>query len=159
MRIGASAEGGEHDSFDENLYFNLIDPGVANNLKHLDDGGSVRSFPNHSWGWAWAGNTHLRRGKRHLHGGCTDCRPTARGGRDILRPHQPAGFCVSLGYRERRGGTHGGLPQGVLLIGARCREDMLRDAAKAIERRTSVLPTLLPNQAERTRQSGRAVAA
>ena len=48
-------------------------PRVAENLTHLDDWGSVRSFPNYSWGWAWAGNTPLRRWKRYLHqGGMSD---------------------------------------------------------------------------------------
>ena len=46
---------------------------IEENLKHLDDWGSVRSFPNYSWGWAWAGNTPLRRWKRYLHqGGMSD---------------------------------------------------------------------------------------
>ncbi|MDQ3548244.1 MAG: arylsulfatase, partial [Chloroflexota bacterium] len=70
---GASAEGGEHGSFNDNLFPNLIEPSVADNLKHLEDWGSVRSFPNYSWGWAWAGNTPLRRWKRYLHqGGMSD---------------------------------------------------------------------------------------
>ena len=70
---GASAEGGEHGSFNENQFVNRVEPSVAENLKHLDDWGSVRSFPNYSWGWAWAGNTPLRRWKRYLHqGGMSD---------------------------------------------------------------------------------------
>ncbi len=70
---GASAEGGEHGSFNENQFVNRVEPTVEENLKHLDEWGTVRSFPNYSWGWAWAGNTPLRRWKRYLHqGGMSD---------------------------------------------------------------------------------------
>ena len=70
---GASAEGGEHGSFNECQFPNRVEASVADNLKHLDDWGSVKSFPNYSWGWAWAGNTPLRRWKRYLHqGGMSD---------------------------------------------------------------------------------------
>ena len=70
---GASAEGGEHGSFNELQFPNRIEASVADNLKHLADWGSVKSYPNYSWGWAWAGNTPLRRWKRYLHqGGMSD---------------------------------------------------------------------------------------
>lgn len=70
---GASSEGGEHGSFNELQYPNHFEPTVAENLKHLDDWGSVTSYANYSWGWAWAGNTPLRRWKRYLHqGGMSD---------------------------------------------------------------------------------------
>ena len=70
---GASAEGGEHGTFNECLYPNRVEPGIEDNLKYLDDWGSVRSYPNYSWGWAWAGNTPLKRWKRYLHqGGMSD---------------------------------------------------------------------------------------
>jgi len=70
---GASAEGGEHGSFNELQFPNRIEPTVAQNLAHLDDWGGVRSYPNYSWGWAWDGNTPLRRWKRYLHqGGMSD---------------------------------------------------------------------------------------
>jgi arylsulfatase A-like enzyme len=70
---GASAEGGEHGSFNENQFVNRVEPTIEENLKHLDAWGGVRSFPNYSWGWAWAGNTPLRRWKRYLHqGGMSD---------------------------------------------------------------------------------------
>ncbi len=80
---GASAEGGEHGSFNENQFANRVEPTIEQNLKHLDDWGSVRSFPNYSWGWAWAGNTPLRRWKRYLHQG---------GMSDPLIVHWPAGI-------------------------------------------------------------------
>ncbi len=70
---GASAEGGEHGSFNECQFPNRVEASVADNLKHLDDWGSVKSYPNYSWGWAWAGNSPLRRWKRYLHqGGMSD---------------------------------------------------------------------------------------
>jgi arylsulfatase len=70
---GASAEGGECGSFNENQFANRVEPSIEENLKHLDEWGGVKSFPNYSWGWAWAGNTPLRRWKRYLHqGGMSD---------------------------------------------------------------------------------------
>ena len=70
---GASAEGGEHGSFNELQFPNRVEATVEQNLARLDDWGSVRSYPNYAWGWAWAGNTPLRRWKRYLHqGGMSD---------------------------------------------------------------------------------------
>ena len=70
---GASAEGGENGSFNECQFPNRYESSIAENLKHLDDWGSVKSYPNYAWGWAWAGNTPLRRWKRYLHqGGMSD---------------------------------------------------------------------------------------
>lgn len=70
---GASAEGGPHGSFNELQYPNRIEPSLKENLARLDDWGGVHSYPNYAWGWAWAGNTPLRRWKRYLHqGGMSD---------------------------------------------------------------------------------------
>ena len=70
---GASAEGGEHGSFNELQFPNRVEATVETNLARLADWGSVKSYPNYSWGWAWAGNTPLRRWKRYLHqGGMSD---------------------------------------------------------------------------------------
>jgi arylsulfatase len=70
---GASAEGGPHGSFNELQFPNRVEATVADNLRWLDAWGGVRSYPNYSWGWAWAGNTPLRRWKRYLHqGGMSD---------------------------------------------------------------------------------------
>jgi arylsulfatase len=70
---GASAEGGEHGSFNELQFPNHVEPTVEQNLAHLDAWGGITSYPNYSWGWAWAGNTPLRRWKRYLHqGGMSD---------------------------------------------------------------------------------------
>ena len=70
---GASAEGGENGSFNECQFPNRYESSIAENLQHLDEWGSVKSYPNYAWGWAWAGNTQLRRWKRYLHqGGMSD---------------------------------------------------------------------------------------
>ena len=70
---GASSEGGEHGSFNECQHPNRIEASVADNLKHVDRWGGIHSFANYAWGWAWAGNTPLRRWKRYLHqGGMSD---------------------------------------------------------------------------------------
>ena len=52
-------------------------------------GAASGRFPNYSWGWAWAGNTPLRRWKRYLHQG---------GMSDPLIVHWPKGIA-----RARRG--------------------------------------------------------
>jgi len=70
---GASAEGGPFGSFNDLQFPNRLQPTVEDNLKRLDEWGGVRSYPNYAWGWAWAGNTPLRRWKRYLHqGGMSD---------------------------------------------------------------------------------------
>ncbi len=89
---GASAEGGEHGSFNENQFVNRVEPTVEQNLAHLDEWGGVKSFPNYSWGWAWAGNTPLRRWKRYLHQG---------GMSDPLIVHWPAGIKARAEVRDQ----------------------------------------------------------
>ena len=79
---GASAEGGVHGSFNELQFPNRVEASVEQNLVHLDDWGGVRSYPNYAWGWAWAGNTPLRRWKRYTYEG---------GVRDPLIVRWPAG--------------------------------------------------------------------
>lgn len=70
---GASAEGGEHGQFNSTQFANRVEASVAEQLEHLDEWGGVKSYPNYAWGWAWAGNTPLRRWKRYLHqGGMSD---------------------------------------------------------------------------------------
>ncbi len=80
---GASSEGGVHGSFNELQSPNQLQPSVAQNLEHLDEWGGVKSYPNYAWGWAWAGNTPLRRWKRYLHQG---------GMSDALIVHWPKGI-------------------------------------------------------------------
>jgi arylsulfatase A-like enzyme len=80
---GASAEGGPCGSFNELQFPNGVQATVADNLARLEEWGGVRSYPNYSWGWAWAGNTPLRRWKRYLHQG---------GMSDALIVHWPKGI-------------------------------------------------------------------
>lgn len=70
---GASSEGGVHGSFNELQFPNKVEATVEQNLVHLERWGDVTTYPNYAWGWAWAGNTPLRRWKRYLHqGGMSD---------------------------------------------------------------------------------------
>ena len=82
---GASAEGGVHGSFNELQFPNRVEPTIEQNLARLDEWGTVTSYPNYAWGWAWAGNTPLRRWKRYLHQG---------GMSDPLIAHWPRGIAA-----------------------------------------------------------------
>jgi arylsulfatase len=80
---GASAEGGPHGSFNENLFFNGVPDTVAQNLKHLANWGDPTTYPHYSWGWTHATNTPFRRWKREV----------ARGGTsDLCIVHWPKGI-------------------------------------------------------------------
>jgi arylsulfatase len=70
---GASAEGGEHGTFNEALFFNGVAETLEDNLEHADEWGGPNTYPHYAWGWAWAGNTPFRRWKRETYrGGVTD---------------------------------------------------------------------------------------
>ena len=70
---GASAEGGPSGSFNEMYFFNFEPESLAENLRRIDDLGTPRAYNHYPWGWAWAGNTPLKRWKRETHeGGVTD---------------------------------------------------------------------------------------
>jgi arylsulfatase A-like enzyme len=62
---GASAEGGEHGSFNEHAWALGQEDDLALSLEHIDDLGGHRAYNHYSWGWAWAGNTPLRLWKRY----------------------------------------------------------------------------------------------
>jgi arylsulfatase A-like enzyme len=80
---GASAEGGPHGSFNENLFFNGIPDTVKQNAKHIANWGDPTTYPHYSWGWTHATNTPFRRWKRE----------TARGGTsDLCIVHWPKGI-------------------------------------------------------------------
>jgi arylsulfatase len=70
---GASAEGGPQGSFNEQYFFNFVPESLQENLARIDELGSPSAFNHYPWGWAWAGNTPLKRWKRETHeGGVTD---------------------------------------------------------------------------------------
>ncbi len=70
---GASAEGGEHGTFNEALFFNGAHETLEDNLDHFDEWGGPDTYAHYSWGWTWAGNTPFRRWKRETYrGGVTD---------------------------------------------------------------------------------------
>lgn len=70
---GASAEGGPTGSFNELRFFNFIPEDTGEILDRLDELGSPTASNHYPWGWAWAGNTPLKRFKRDTHeGGVAD---------------------------------------------------------------------------------------
>jgi arylsulfatase len=89
---GASAEGGPHGSFNENLFFNNVPDTLKQNLKHLPHWGDPTTYPHYSWGWAYATNTPFRRWKRE----------TTRGGTsDLCIIHWPKGIKAKDAIREQ----------------------------------------------------------
>ena len=62
---GASAEGGEHGSFNEHAWAFGQENDVDVALERIDELGGHRAYNHYSWGWAWAGNTPLRLWKRY----------------------------------------------------------------------------------------------
>jgi len=66
---GASAEGGARGSFNELYFFNFEPESLEENLRRIDDLGTPRANNHYPWGWAWAGNTPLKRFKRDTHEG------------------------------------------------------------------------------------------
>ena len=70
---GASAEGGAKGSFNEQYFFNFVPESMEENLRRIDDLGTPAANNHYPWGWAWAGNTPLKRFKRDTHeGGVAD---------------------------------------------------------------------------------------
>jgi len=66
---GASAEGGPRGSFNENYFFNFEPESLEENLRRIDQLGGPGANNHYPWGWAWAGNTPLKRWKRETHEG------------------------------------------------------------------------------------------
>ena len=70
---GASAEGGPGGTLNEQYFFNFQPESLEDNLRRIDDLGTPRANNHYPWGWAWAGNTPLKRFKRDTHeGGVAD---------------------------------------------------------------------------------------
>ena len=80
---GASAEGGARGSFNEQYFFNFVPESLEENLRRIDLLGTPHANNHYPWGWAWAGNTPLKRFKRDTHEG---------GVCDPLIVHWPAGI-------------------------------------------------------------------
>lgn len=66
---GASAEGGPRGSFNELFFFNFEPESLEENLARIDQLGGPEAYNHYPWGWAWAGNTPLKRWKRETHEG------------------------------------------------------------------------------------------
>jgi arylsulfatase A-like enzyme len=66
---GASAEGGPRGSFNELYFFNFEPENMEENLARIDQLGGPEAYNHYPWGWAWAGNTPLKRWKRETHEG------------------------------------------------------------------------------------------
>lgn len=66
---GASAEGGPRGSFNEMYFFNFEPESLEENLARIDELGGPDAHNHYPWGWAWAGNTPLKRWKRETHEG------------------------------------------------------------------------------------------
>ena len=118
---GASAEGGPRGSFNENYFFNMVPESLEENLRRIDDLGGPDAHNHYPWGWAWAGNTPLKRWKRETHeGGVTDplivslagrarrgrrgpppVRPRHRRDADAARPHRHRAAGEIAGVAQR----------------------------------------------------------
>ncbi len=61
---GASAEGGPNGSFNENLFFNDIPDTTAENMKHINELGTLATYNHYPTGWAWAFDTPFKYWKR-----------------------------------------------------------------------------------------------
>ncbi len=66
---GASAEGGLHGTYSENLGLSGRRGGVADNMEFLDGWGGPDSYPHYALGWAVAGNTPFKYYKQTTHEG------------------------------------------------------------------------------------------
>ena len=66
---GASAEGGPRGSFNEMYFFNFEPESLEENLRRIELLGGPGAHNHYPWGWAWAGNTPLKRWKRETHEG------------------------------------------------------------------------------------------
>jgi arylsulfatase len=61
---GSSAEGGPNGSFNENKFFNNVPDTVEENLKHINELGSTKTYNHYGSGWAWAFDTPFPYWKR-----------------------------------------------------------------------------------------------
>jgi arylsulfatase A-like enzyme len=71
---GSSGEGGPNGSVNENKFFNGVPDTIEENLRHVDELGSPRTYNHYPTGWAWAFNTPFKMWKRYgnYRGGTAD---------------------------------------------------------------------------------------
>jgi arylsulfatase len=70
---GASPDGRESGTVNEHFVFNMVPEDLETSLDAIDDLGGPETYNHYPWGWAWAGNTPMRRWKRESYrGGTTD---------------------------------------------------------------------------------------
>jgi arylsulfatase A-like enzyme len=70
---GASPEGGDVGTLNENDFFNFMPTDIKANLAALDTLGSPEHYNHYVWGWANTGNTPYKRWKKEtFRGGTTD---------------------------------------------------------------------------------------
>ncbi len=70
---GASPEGGDVGTLNENDFFNNITTDIKANLAALDTLGGPENYNHYAWGWANAGNTPFKRWKKEtFRGGTSD---------------------------------------------------------------------------------------
>ena len=121
---GASAEGGPRGSFNEMYFFNFEPESFEENLRRIDDLGSPRANNHYPWGWAWAGNTPLKRWKRETHEG---------GVCDPLIVHWPARLGTPGATRHQYTHAIDILPTVLNLIGIEAPEQIHGVAQRPIE--------------------------
>ena len=66
---GASAEGGPVGSTNEMRFSNRVPESLQDSLRSIDEIGGPRHWNHYPYGWAWAGDTPLRRWKRETYRG------------------------------------------------------------------------------------------
>jgi hypothetical protein len=70
---GASPEGGSDGAFNYCNYLNAQPEDLGQIHQKLDDLGGPRAYGHYPYGWAWAGNTPLKRWKQETHEGGIAC--------------------------------------------------------------------------------------
>ena len=113
-------------SFNEMYFFNGQPESLEENLKRIDLLGTPEAHNHYAWGWAWAGNTPLKRWKRETHEG---------GVADPLIVHWPRGWASPGDTRHQYVHAIDLLPTLLDVIGIEPPDDDRRCGAAAVRRR------------------------